>query len=68
MLKGGISMKIKLGVGALISAAIMGVLGEIGSQVVTQKWEEIADAKGLPKELSFGKKVNESDEEESDES
>lgn len=57
-------MKIKLGVGALISAAIMGVLGEIGSQVVTQKWEEIADAKGLPKELSFGKKT---DEEESDE-
>lgn len=57
-------MKIKLGVGALISAAIMGVLGEIGSQVVTQKWEEIADAKGLPKELSFGKKTDdESDEE-----
>lgn len=57
-------MKLKLGVGALISAAIMGVLGEIGSQVVTQKWEEIADAKGLPKELSFGKKA---DEDESDE-
>lgn len=57
-------MKIKLGIGALISAAIMGVLGEIGSQVVTQKWEEIADAKGLPKELSFGKK---SDDEKSDE-
>ena len=59
-------MKIKLGVGALISAAIMGVLGEIGSQVVTQKWEEIADAKGLPKELSFGKKTDEEPDEETD--
>lgn len=60
-------MKIKLGVGALISAAIMGVLGEIGSQVVTQKWEEIAEKKGLPKELSFGKKTDEeSDEEETE--
>lgn len=59
-------MKIKLGVGALISAAIMGVLGEIGSQVVTQKWEEIADAKGLPKELSFGKKPDEEFDEETD--
>ena len=61
-------MKLKLGVGALISAAIMGVLGEIGSQVVTQKWEEIADAKGLPKELSFGKKANASDEESDEDS
>lgn len=48
-------MKIKLSVGALISAAIMGVLSEIGSQIVTQKWDEIAEQRGLPKTLMLGK-------------
>ena len=48
-------MKIKLSVGALISAAIMGILSEIGSQVVTQKWDDIAEKRGLPRYLMLGK-------------
>lgn len=48
-------MKIKLSVGALISAAIMGILSEIGSQVVTQKWDDIAEKKGFPKTFMIGK-------------
>lgn len=52
-----------LKVGGLIAAAVMGVVTEIGSQFVSQKWDEIAEAKGLPKTLSFGKgKDNEEDE------
>lgn len=43
-----------LKVGAIIGAAIMGMIGEIGSQFVSQKWDEIAEQKGLPKTLSFG--------------
>lgn len=43
-----------LKVGAIIGAAIMGMIGEIGSQFVSQKWDEIAESKGLPKTLSFG--------------
>lgn len=57
-------MKLKLGVGALISAAIMGVLSEIGSQIVTQKWDEIAEQRGLPKTLMLGKHEDEPDEDE----
>ena len=48
-------MKIKLSVGALISAAIMRILTEIGSQVVTQKWDDIAEKRGLPRYLMLGK-------------
>lgn len=60
-------MKLKLGVGALISAAIMGVLSEIGSQIVTQKWDEIAEQRGLPKTLMLGKHEDEPDEDEDEE-
>lgn len=60
-------MKIKLGVGALISAAIMGVLSEIGSQIVTQKWDDIAEKKGFPKTFMIGKHEDEPDKDESDE-
>ena len=60
-------MKIKLSVGALISAAIMGILTEIGSQVVTQKWDDIAEKRGLPRYLMLGKHEDESNENESDE-
>lgn len=56
-------MKIKLSVGALISAAVMGVLSEIGSQIVTQKWDDIAERKGFPKVLMLGKQ-DEPDEDE----
>lgn len=59
-------MKIKLGVGSLVAAAVMGVISEIGSQIVSQKWDDIAEKKGLPKTLMFGKQ-EEPDEEESDE-
>lgn len=54
-------MKIKLGVGSLLAAAVMGVIGEIGSQIVSQKWDDIAEKKGLPKTLMFGKNEDESD-------
>lgn len=61
-------MKIKLGVGSLVAAAVMGVLTEIGSQVVSQKWDDIAEKKGLPKFLTLGsdKEVDEDDETETD--
>lgn len=48
-------MKIKLGIGSLVAAAVMGVIGEIGSQIVSQKWDDIAEKKGLPKTLMLGK-------------
>jgi hypothetical protein len=54
-----------LKVGGLIAAAVMGVVTEIGSQFVSQKWDEIADQKGLPKTLSFGRAKD--DDEETDE-
>lgn len=61
-------MKIKLGVGSLVAAAVMGVIGEIGSQIVSQKWDEIAERKGLPKTLMLGKQDEpDEDEDESDE-
>ena len=60
-------MKIKLGIGSLVAAAVMGVIGEIGSQIVSQKWDDIAEKKNLPKTLMFGKNEDESDDEESDE-
>lgn len=53
-----------LKVGGLIAAAVMGVVTEIGSQFVSQKWDEIAEQKGLPKTLSFGKGKNNDNEEE----
>lgn len=57
-------MKLKLGVGSLVAAAVMGVISEIGSQIVSQKWDDIAERKGLPKTLMFGKQESdESDEE-----
>ncbi len=59
-------MKLKLGIGSLVAAAVMGVIGEIGSQIVSQKWDDIAEKKGLPKTLMFGKQ--EESDEESDES
>lgn len=56
-----------LKVGGLIAAAVMGVVTEIGSQFVSQKWDEIAEVKGLPKTLSFGKgKDNEEEEDETE--
>jgi hypothetical protein len=55
-----------LKVGGLIAAAVMGVVTEIGSQFVSQKWDEIAEQKGLPKTLSFGR-AKDDDEEETDE-
>lgn len=58
-------MKLKLGVGSLVAAAVMGVISEIGSQIVSQKWDDLAEKKGLPKTLMFGKQ-EESDEDESD--
>lgn len=60
-------MKIKLSVGALISAAVMGILSEIGSQIVTQKWDDIAERKGFPKVLMLGKHEDEPDEESDEE-
>lgn len=51
-----------LKVGGLIAAAVMGVVTEIGSQFVSQKWDEIADQKGLPKTLSFGRTKEEDEE------
>lgn len=51
-----------LKVGGLIAAAVMGVVTEIGSQFVSQKWDEIAEAKGLPKTLSFGRTKEEDEE------
>ena len=59
-------MKIKLGVGSLVAAAVMGVIGEIGSQIVSQKWDDIAEKKNLPKTLMFGKQEPDEDESEED--
>ena len=59
-------MKLKLGIGSLVAAAVMGVIGEIGSQIVTQKWDDIAEKKGLPRYLMLGKHEDESDEEETE--
>lgn len=61
-------MKLKLGIGSLVAAAVMGVIGEIGSQIVSQKWDDIVEKKGLPKTLMLGKDEDEIEEEESDES
>lgn len=60
-------MKLKLGIGSLVAAAVMGVIGEIGSQIVSQKWDDIAEKKGLPKTLMLGKNEDESDEESDEE-
>lgn len=61
-------MKIKLGVGGLVAAAVMGVLTEIGNQVVSQKWDDFAEKKGLPKFLTLGsgKEADEEDEDTED--
>ena len=61
-------MKLKLGIGSLVAAAVMGVIGEIGSQIVSQKWDDIAEKRGLPKTLMLGghDDDDESDEEETE--
>lgn len=46
-------MNLKLG--GILAAAVMGVIGEIGSQIVSQKWDEFAESKNLPKTIPFGK-------------
>lgn len=61
-------MKLKLGIGSLVAAAVMGVIGEIGSQIVSQKWDDIAEKRGLPKTLMLGGHDDEIEEDESDES
>ena len=53
-------MNLKLG--GIIAAAVMGVIGEIGSQIVSQKWDEFAESKNLPKTLSFGRAKEEDEE------
>ena len=58
-------MKIKLGVGSLVAAAVMGVISEIGSQIVSQKWDDIAEKKNLPKTFMFGKQEPEDESDES---
>lgn len=57
-------MKLKLGIGSLVAAAVMGVIGEIGSQILSQKWDDIAEKKGLPKTLMLGGHDDENDEDE----
>lgn len=53
-----------LKVGGLIAAAVMGVVTEIGSQIVSQKWDEFAEKKNLPKTIPFGKSKDNDNEEE----
>lgn len=59
-------MKLKLGIGSLVAAAVMGVISEIGSQIVSQKWDDIAEKKGLPKTLMLGKQEPDEESDEDD--
>lgn len=54
-------MNLKLG--GILAAAVMGVISEIGSQIVSQKWDEFAESRNLPRTIPFGRAKDDNKEE-----